>query len=57
MLSSLGMREEEEGITDVEDVVEVAVAEEDDVVEVAIVKEEDDDDPVEVITVTDPSPL
>jgi hypothetical protein len=57
MLSSPGMREEEEGITDVEDVVEVAVAEEDDVVEVAIVKEEDDDDPVEVITVTDPSPL
>jgi hypothetical protein len=33
------MREGEEGVTDVEDVVEVTVAKEDDVVEVAIAEE------------------
>jgi hypothetical protein len=55
VLSSSGMREGEEGVTDVEDVVEVVVTKEDDMVEVAVV-EEDDDDLVEVIPVTDPSP-
>jgi hypothetical protein len=45
MLSSLGMREGEEGVVDVEDVVEVTVAE-----------EEDDDKWVEVISVLDSPP-
>jgi hypothetical protein len=45
VLSSPGMREGEEGVTDVDDVVEVTVAE-----------EEDDDEPVEVILVPDPTP-
>jgi hypothetical protein len=57
VLPSPGMREGEEGVTDVEDVVEVPVAEEDDVVEVTVVEEEDNDGPVEVILVTNPSPL
>jgi hypothetical protein len=39
VLSSPGMREGEEGVTDVEDVVEVTVAKEDDAVEVAIAEE------------------
>jgi hypothetical protein len=67
VLSSLGMREGEEGVADVEgtvevavakedDVVKVVVAEEDDVVEVAIAEEEDDDGPVEIITVPDSPP-
>jgi hypothetical protein len=56
VLSTPGMREGEEGVSDVEDVVKVAVTEEDDMVEVAIVEEEDDNDPVEVIPVIDPSP-
>jgi hypothetical protein len=45
MLSSSGMREGEEEVADVEDLVEVAVAE-----------EEDDDEPVEVIPVPDSPP-
>jgi hypothetical protein len=45
MLSSLGMREGEEGVVDVEDVVEVTVAE-----------EEVDDKWVEVISVPDSPP-
>jgi hypothetical protein len=50
------MREGEEGVINVEDMVEVTIVEEDDVVEVVVIEEEDDDDPVEVILVTDPSP-
>jgi hypothetical protein len=45
VLSSLGMREGEEGITDVEDIVKVTVAE-----------DEDDDGPVEVIPMLDSPP-
>jgi hypothetical protein len=45
MLSSLGMREGEEGVVDVEDVVEVTVAE-----------EEEDDKWVKVISVPDSPP-
>jgi hypothetical protein len=50
------MREGEEGVTDVEDVVEVIVAEEDDMVEVAVAEEEDDDGLVKVISVPDSPP-
>jgi hypothetical protein len=56
VLSPPGMREGEEGVTDVEDVVEVIVAEEDDMVEVAVAEEEDDDGLVKVISMPDSPP-
>jgi hypothetical protein len=55
MLSSPGMREGEEGVTDEEDVVEVAIAnEEDGVVMAAVINK--DDDPVKVIPVPNSTP-
>jgi hypothetical protein len=56
VLSSPGMREGEEGVADVEDVVVVAVVEEDDGVEVVVAEEEDDDRPVKVIPVPESPP-
>jgi hypothetical protein len=56
VLSSLGMREGEEGVANVEDVVDVVVAEEDDVVEVTVAEEEDDDGPIKVIPVPNSPP-
>jgi hypothetical protein len=56
VLSSPSPREGEEGVADVEDMVEVVVAEEDDVVEVAVAEEEDDGKLVKVIPVPDSPP-
>jgi hypothetical protein len=50
------MREGEEGVANVEDVVDVVVAEEDDVVEVTVAEEEDGDGPIKVILVPDSPP-